>query len=201
MFLNYKRGFVIQEKPTNENTNETRCLPSTGKPEDLIRHKLKEVYERKQLLNGQKKGPFPLNKSPQLGGRGHAPPPMRPQAPGMAPPPGPSHTPPWPPRPRGPVAIAPFPSATLPARGSPPRWQPKDLTQGPRDQVTGPHAREKKPKEKAPPKGALVAMAPEPSDGPEMTLPLIRTKTGRIILPSSLKPREFFVQPYSFIVT
>ncbi|XP_030201317.1 uncharacterized protein mgab [Gadus morhua] len=162
------------------------CL--AGKPEDLIRHKLKEVYERKQLLNGQKKGPFPLNKSPQLGGRGHAPPPMRPQAPGMAPPPGPSHTPPWPPRPRGPVAIAPFPSATLPARGSPPRWQPKDLTQGPRDQVTGPHAREKKPKEKAPPKGALVAMAPEPSDGPEMTLPLIRTKTGRIILPSSLKP-------------
>ncbi|XP_056437862.1 uncharacterized protein magl [Gadus chalcogrammus] len=162
------------------------CL--AGKPEDLIRHKLKEVYERKQLLNGQKKGPFPLNKSPQLGGRGHAPPPMRPQAPGMAPPPGPSHTPPWPPRPRGPVAIAPFPSATPPARGSPPRWQPKDLTQGPRDQVTGPHAREKKPKEKAPPKGALVAMAPEPSDGPEMTLPLIRTKTGRIILPSSLKP-------------
>ncbi|KAG7263634.1 hypothetical protein CRUP_019726 [Coryphaenoides rupestris] len=59
------------------------CL--AGKSEEVIRRKLKEVYERKQLPQAQRKSPFSLYKVPQVNVGGKATPLRPPQAPPESP--------------------------------------------------------------------------------------------------------------------
>ncbi|CAL8315935.1 unnamed protein product [Merluccius merluccius] len=198
-----------------------------GKPEDLIRRKLIEVYQRKQLLLGRKNF-FKVNQ-PNI--RRNLPPIRLPQPPPAALSPALSFAPPQNPRPKDLGPIATPLAAPTSARGCSPRSQPKDLPQVPakrtRDRVVPGAASGSGPASEcagaapasgsagtAPSSGSAgtaqasgsagIAQAtgsteaapasgsageqPSPAGHQAMTLPLIRTKTGRIILPSSLKP-------------
>lgn len=106
---------------------------------------------------------------------------------------------------------APSPPAALPARSSA-AASPSDLQGSKADQAAAPALftvvkSQKDSEHKGPAlvvgnesadKKPLVALVPKPHQN--VTLPLIRSKTGRIILPSSLKPRKLRVDVFMFNV-